>query len=51
MKTRQLENKINGLYANTISVCGEFIEEYIKEYIEENGSTRTVSVPSNGEDK
>lgn len=42
MNTKQLENKINGLYANTISVCGEFIEEYIKEYIEENGDINTV---------
>ena len=42
MNTRQLENKINGLYNNSISVNGEFIEEYIKEYIEENGDINTV---------
>ena len=42
MNTRQLENKINGLYNNSISVNGEFIEEYIREYIEENGDINTV---------
>lgn len=42
MNTRQLENKINGLYNNSISVKGEFIEEYIREYIEENGDINTV---------
>ena len=42
MNTKQLENKINGLYNNSISVNGEFIEEYIKEYIEENGDINTV---------
>ena len=42
MNTRQLENKINELYNNSISVNGEFIEEYIKEYIEENGDINTV---------
>ena len=42
MNTRQLENKINGLYGNNISVSGEFIEEYIREYIEENGDINTV---------
>ena len=42
MNTRQLENKINGLYNNSISVNGEFIEEYIKEYIEENGDINTL---------
>ena len=42
MNTRQLENKINGLYGNNISVNGEFIEEYIREYIEENWDINTV---------
>lgn len=42
MNTRQLENKINGLYNNNISVNGEFIEEYIREYIEENGDINTL---------
>ena len=42
MNTKQLENKINGLYGNNISVSGEFIEEYIREYIEENGDINTV---------
>ena len=42
MNTRQLENKINGLYGNNISVSGEFIEEYIREYVEENGDINTV---------
>ena len=42
MNTRQLENKINRLYGNNISVCGEFLEEYIKEYIEENGDVNTL---------
>ena len=42
MNMKQLENKINGLYNNSISVNGEFIEEYIKEYIEENGDINTL---------
>ena len=42
MNTRQLENKINELYGNNISVSGEFIEEYIREYIEENWDINTV---------
>ena len=42
MNTKQLENKINELYGNSISVNGEFIEEYIREYIEENGDINTV---------
>ena len=42
MNTKKLENKINGLYNNSISVNGEFIEEYIREYIEENGDINTV---------
>ena len=42
MNTRQLENKINELYGNNISVSGEFIEEYIREYVEENGDINTV---------
>lgn len=42
MNMKQLENKINGLYNNSISVNGEFIEEYIREYIEENGDINTV---------
>ena len=42
MNTKQLENKINGLYGNNISVSGEFIEEYIREYIEENWDINTV---------
>ena len=42
MNTKQLENKIKGLYGNNISVSGEFIEEYIREYIEENGDINTV---------
>ena len=42
MNMKQLENKINGLYDNSISVSGEFIEEYIREYIEENGDINTL---------
>lgn len=42
MNMKQLENKINGLYNNSISVSGEFIEEYIREYIEENGDINTL---------
>ena len=42
MNIKQLENKIKGLYGNNISVSGEFIEEYIREYIEENGDINTV---------
>ena len=42
MNTSQLENKINRLYNNSISVNGEFIEEFTREYIEENGDINTV---------
>ena len=42
MNTKQIENKINELYNNSISVNGEFIEEFIREYIEENGDINTV---------
>ena len=43
MNTKQIENKINELYNNSISVNGEFIEEFIREYIEENHLTFSTS--------
>ena len=44
MNTKQIENKINELYNNSISVNGEFIEEFIREYIEIYSTTHYKAI-------